>query len=570
MGLPESSQARSADARDGVANAELAGIGGAVSRVSVARSSAVMAMGTLASRVTGLVRTLVQAYALGAAALADAYNVANSLPNAVYNLMLGGILTSVIVPLLVRAAQRDSDGGDAYVQRTFTLLTITLLVITVGATAAAGPLIYLYKGGVTGPELHLMVVFAYFFIPQIFFYGVSSLAGAVLNARGSFAAPMWTPVINNIVVIGVLLGFIFAAGFGVEPVSITSGEVGILGLGTTLGVVAQTAALVPALRAAGFRWRPQYDFRRAEISGIWRMASWMFGYVASTQVTLLVTTRVANQASVLAAKAHVGYGAGYTPFAYAWQLFQMPYAIVGISVITALLPRMSAHADGHRPDLVKADFSAGLRLAAAVVVPSAVILAVLGPALAEVLLAHGATSLASARYMGQVFAVFCLGLLPYTVFQLQLRVFYALQDSRTPAFIGAACMILNVAVNYAALAFLPPGRVVAGLGAGFGAANLLGAAMAWRILSRRLGGLGGRAFRRGLLRMHAAALPAAAVALILSLTVRTAVPKDVLGALVAVVLAGGGATALYLVLARFFRVSELTQLLAMITARARR
>jgi putative peptidoglycan lipid II flippase len=553
-----------------MANAELAGIGGAVSRVSVARSSAVMAMGTLASRVTGLVRTLVQAYALGAAALADAYNVANSLPNAVYNLMLGGILTSVIVPLLVRAAQRDSDGGDAYVQRTFTLLTITLLVITVGATAAAGPLIYLYKGGVTGPELHLMVVFAYFFIPQIFFYGVSSLAGAVLNARGSFAAPMWTPVINNIVVIGVLLGFIFAAGFGVEPVSITSGEVGILGLGTTLGVVAQTAALVPALRAAGFRWRPRYDFRRAEISGIWRMASWMFGYVASTQVTLLVTTRVANQASVLAAKAHVGYGAGYTPFAYAWQLFQMPYAIVGISVITALLPRMSAHADEHRPDLVKADFSAGLRLAAAVVVPSAVILAVLGPALAEVLLAHGATSLASARYMGQVFSVFCLGLLPYTVFQLQLRVFYALQDSRTPAFIGAACMILNVAVNYAALAFLPPGRVVAGLGAGFGAANLLGAAMAWRILSRRLGGLGGRAFRRGLLRMHAAALPAAAVALILSLTVRTTVPKDVLGALVTVVLAGGGATALYLVLARFFRVSELTQLLAMITARARR
>jgi putative peptidoglycan lipid II flippase len=553
-----------------MANAELAGIGGAVSRVSVARSSAVMAMGTLASRVTGLVRTLVQAYALGAAALADAYNVANSLPNAVYNLMLGGILTSVIVPLLVRAAQRDSDGGDAYVQRTFTLLTITLLVITVGATAAAGPLIYLYKGGVTGPELHLMVVFAYFFIPQIFFYGVSSLAGAVLNARGSFAAPMWTPVINNIVVIGILLGFISAAGFGVEPVSITSGEVGILGLGTTLGVVAQTAALVPALRAAGFRWRPQYDFRRAEISGIWRMASWMFGYVASTQVTLLVTTRVANQASVLAAKAHVGYGAGYTPFAYAWQLFQMPYAIVGISVITALLPRMSAHADGHRPDLVKADFSAGLRLAAAVVVPSAMILAVLGPALAEVLLAHGATSLASARYMGQVFAVFCLGLLPYTVFQLQLRVFYALQDSRTPAFIGAACMILNVAVNYAALAVLPPGRVVAGLGAGFGAANLLGAAMAWRILSRRLGGLGGRAFRRGLLRMHAAALPAAGVALILWLTVRTAVPKDVLGALVTVVLAGGGATALYLVLARFFRVSELTQLLAMITARARR
>jgi len=570
MGVPESSQVEPTDTQPAMTTKELAAAGGAVSRPSIARSSAVMAIGTLASRMTGLVRTLIQAYALGAVALADAYNVANSLPNAVYNLMLGGILTSVIVPLLVRAAQRDGDRGDAYSQRTFTLLTFALLIITVAATAAAGPLIYLYKGGVTGPELHLMVVFAYFFIPQIFFYGVSSLAGAVLNARGSFAAPMWTPVINNIVVTGVLLAFIFTAGFGVRPASITSGEVALLGLGTTLGVVAQTAALVPALRAVGFRWRPRYDFRRAELTGIWHMASWIFGYVATTQVSLLITTRVANRASVLAAKAHVGYGAGYTPFAYAWQLFQMPYAVVGISVITALLPRMSAHADGHRLDLVRADFSAGLRLAAVIVVPSAVILAVLGPPLAEVFLAHGSTSLASARYMGEVFAVFCLGLVPYTVFQLQLRVFYALHDSRTPAFIGVACMILNIAVNYVALAVLPPGQVVAGLGAGFGAANVLGAAIAWRILSGRLDGLGGRAVGRSLLRMHAAALPAAGLAIIVSLAARTAVPENVLGALATVVLAGGGAAAVYLLLARFFGVSELTKLLAVMTARMRR
>jgi len=543
---------------------------GAVSNVSIARSSAVMAAGTFASRVTGLIRTLIQAYALGAAALADAYNVANSLPNAVYNLMLGGILTSVIVPLLVRAAHRDGDNGAAYTQRTFTLLTLALLGITIVATAAAGPLIYLYKGSVTGPELHLMVIFAYFFIPQIFFYGVSSLAGAVLNARGSFAAPMWTPVVNNIVVIGVLLAFVFTAGFGVGPDSITPGQVGLLGVGTTIGVLAQTAALVPALRAAGFRWRPRYDFRRAELAGIWRMASWVFAYVATTQVAMLFTTRVANQASVLAVKAHVGYGAGYTPFAYAWQLFQMPYAVVGISVITALLPRMSAHADVHRPDLIKGDFSTGLRLAGAIVVPASVILAVLGPPLAEVFLAHGSTSLASARYMGEVFAVFCLGLLPYTVFQLQLRVFYALHDSRTPAFIGAACMILNVAVNYAALAFLPPGQVVAGLGAGFGAANVLGAGIAWRILSRRLSGLGGQDVRRSLRRMHAAALPAAGLAVVLSLAVRAALPADVLGAAATVVVAGGASATLYLLLARVFEVRELTALIAVMVSRLRR
>jgi putative peptidoglycan lipid II flippase len=170
--------------------------------VSIVRSSGVMAVGTLASRVTGLLRTLMQAYALGAVSMADAYNVANSLPNAVYNLMLGGILTSVIVPLLVNAANRDTDHGEDYDQRIFTLITIALLVITVAATVAAAPIVMLYRGSITGPELHLMVIFAYFFIPQIFFYGMSSLAAAILNARGSFAAPMLAGLAGSIGTVG--------------------------------------------------------------------------------------------------------------------------------------------------------------------------------------------------------------------------------------------------------------------------------------------------------------------------------------------------------------------------------
>ncbi len=537
---------------------------------SIARSSGVMAAGTLASRVTGLVRTLAQAYALGAVSLADAYNVANSLPNAVYNLMLGGILTSVIVPLLVNAATRDADRGEGYDQRMFTLLTFALLLITIGAPAVAGPLVYVYKGPVSGPELHVMVIFAYFFIPQIFFYGISSLAGAVLNARGSFGAPMWTPVINNIVVIAVMVAFIGVAGFGVSVATITSREVELIGLGTTLGVAVQTAALVPALRRAGFRWRPRFDFRRAELSEIWHMAGWMFGYIATTQVALLTTIRVANEASVLAAAAHVGYGAGYTPFAYAWQLFQMPYAVVGISVITALLPRMSAHAAGRRPDLVRADFSAGFRLSSVIVVPSSLVLAVLGPTLAEVFLAHGATSMASARYMGEVFGVLCLGLVPYTMFQLQLRVFYALHDSRTPALIGVVTMLINVAANYAALTLLPPGHIVAGLGLSFGLGNLLGALLAWRLLSRRLGGLGGRAILRSLARMHAAAIPAAALALAITVAASAAFPAGRLNTLLTAVVAGCGAISCYLFLARFLQVTEVTELLATATARLRR
>ena len=526
-----------------------------------------MAAGTLASRLTGLVRTLIQAYALGGFALADAYNVANSLPNAVYNLMLGGILTSVIVPLLVSAVAREKDSGEAYDQRMFTMITMALLAITVAATLAAPKIVALYSGSVSGSEQHLMVIFAWFFIPQIFFYGVCSLAGAILNSRGSFAAPMWAPVVNNIVVSAVLLGFVAVAGFGVRPATITPEEIKLLGLGTTIGVAAQTAALLPSLRRVGFRWRARFDFRRAELAEIWRMAGWMFGYIITTQVALFVTTRVANQASVLAGKAHVGYGAGYTPFAYAWQLFQMPYAVVGISVITALLPRMSAHAAANRPEMVKADFSTGVRLAGVLVVPSALVLAVLGPALAEVFLAHGATSIASARYMGEVFAVLCLGLVPYTVFQLQLRVFYSLHDSRTPALIGVVTMVVNVGTCYVALVALPPGHVVAGLGAAFGLGNVAGSVLAWLVLSRRLHGLAGRAIGRSLLRMHAAAIPAAVLSLALTVAAGSLLPDGRLAAFVTAAVAGGCALLAYLVLAYFFRVRELTGLAGAIRAR---
>ena len=174
----------------------------------------------------------------------------------------------------------------------------------------------------------------------------------------------------------------------------------------------------------------------------------------------------------------------------------MPYAIVGISVITALLPRMSAHAAARSFGLVRDDFSGGVRLASVIVVPAALVLAVLGRPLAVFLLAHGSTTVASGRYEGDVFAVFSLGLLPYMVFQLQLRVFYAMHDSRTPALIGVATMAMNIGVNLLALAILPARLVVAGLGVGFGLANLIGAIVAGRVLSRRLGGLDGPAVPR--------------------------------------------------------------------------
>jgi putative peptidoglycan lipid II flippase len=543
--------------------------GGGQLSSSVVRSSGVMAIGTLASRVTGFLRTAVLLYALGTHHLGDAYNLANTLPNAVYNLALGGILTSVVVPLLVSAAKRERDRGEAYDQRIFTLGVLALGVITLVATIAAAPIAGLYAHNVgSAAAHHLTVVFAYFFIPQIFFYGVSSLAGAILNSRNSFAAPMWTPVINNVVVIVVGGAFMVTAGLNRTAANVSAAEVILLGVGTTLGIVLQTAALVPSLRRVGFRWRPRTDFRRGEVAEIGRMGGWMFGYVLTTQIAFLVTTLVANQAGSRVSQQSAG--AGFAAYSNAWQLFQLPYAIVGISVITAMLPRMSSHAASREYRLVSDDFSSATRLASVIVVPSAVVLAVLGAPIAEALFSYGSTQTSSARYLGQIFAIFSLGLLPYMVFQLQLRVFYALHDSRTPALIGVAAMAMNIAANYTALAILPAREVVAGLGAGFGLANLVGAILSWGILSRRLGGLHGITISSSLIRMHLAAVPAVVFAVAITLMVGVVLHAGRLSAFVTVALAGSGGLLLYVMFAKAFRVRELTDLTESVIGRFRR
>jgi putative peptidoglycan lipid II flippase len=541
---------------------------GTQSGPSLARSSGVMALGTLASRFTGFLRTAVLLYAIGTQSLGDAYNVANNLPNAVYNLALGGILTSVVVPLLVNAAKRNTDGGEGYDQRIFTLGVFALAGITAVATAATVPITAIYGHGLANAATyHLTVIFTYFFLPQIFFYGVSSLAGAILNARGSFAAPMWTPVVNNIVVIFAGLALIIIAGTGRTPQDISTGEIQLLGIGTTLGIVLQTVAMWPSMRRVGFRWRPRFDFRREEVAEIGRMSGWMFFYILATQLSFVTTTIVSNDAGARVCKTCAG--AGYAAFSNAWQLFQLPYAIVGVSVITAMLPRMSAHAASGAHRLLTRDFSAATRLSSVIIVPSAMIMTVLGPALAQGVFGHGSTSAASARYLGVVFGVFCLGLLPYTLFNLQLRAFYAMHDSRTPALVGAVSIAVRIALGFGALFVLPPADVVAGLGVGFGASSLVMAVWLWRILARRVGGLDTRRIIKTLIRMHVAALPGMIFALAVSVIVDRIAPAGTLAALAIVAIGGSGGLALYLLAARVLNVTEVSELTRSLRVRFR-
>jgi len=434
------------------------------------------------------------------------------------------------------------------------------------ATVLAEPLVNLYGGNIRGtPELaaqhHLMVIFAYFFIPQIFFYGMDSLLGAILNTRGRFGANMWTPVINNVVVIAVGGLFVVTEGLHRTSQTISPAGVKLLAIGTTLGIVIQSIALFPVLRRAGFSMRLRWDLRRAEISQIGHMAGWMLGYVASQWAGNLVAQRVANAAQAAG-------GNGFSTYSYAWQLFQLPYAVVGISVISALLPRMSGHASDRRYSLVRDDFSTGVRLASVIVVPAAVFLGVLGAPLCEFLFAHGSTSPQQARYIGEVFGMFSLGLVPFMLTQLQLRVFYSFHENRTPAIIGMVMLVVGVIGSLIALTVLPPRQVVIGLAAAYVVVTLTGAVLAWPLLLRRVGSLDGWRITRSLVRMFLATLPGLIFAFVVMNVVGSVLhAPGVMYGLVSTVIGGGGALLLYAICARMLGIEEFRILMRSVAGR---
>ena len=531
---------------------------------NLARSSQVMALGTIASRATGFLRTFVLLAAIGSATLGEAYNNSNTLPNTVYYLMLGGIFTSVVVPMLVRAAKEDPDRGEGYAERIFSLGVISLLIVTVVATLLSGPLVDLYAGNISNAREHtVMVIFAYYFIPQIFFYGMDSLLGAILNVRGRFGPNMWTPVINNVVVI--LVGVLYIVTIGLHKTADNIPESGIqlLAIGTTLGIVIQSICLFPILRRAGFSMRLRFDLRRHEIGEIGRMGGWMFGYVASQALGNLIVQRVANAASNSASVNSHGavVGVGYAAYSNAWQLFQLPYAIVGISVISALLPRMSGHATDRRYSLVRDDFSKGVRLASVIVVPAAVFLALLGPPLCELLFAWGSETVPEARYIGEVFGVFALGLVPFMLTQLQLRVFYSFRENRTPAIIGMVMLLVGVIGDLVALYALPASHTVIGLAVAYNMVTLAGAIIAWPLLLRRVGSLDGWRITRSLIRMLLATIPGLVFIIVITTIVGSSMHQGRLYGLAITVLGGGGAVLLYAFCARVLGIEEFRTML---------
>jgi putative peptidoglycan lipid II flippase len=530
---------------------------------SVARNSAVMAVGSLVSRATGFLRTVAIGAAIGAAALSDDYNVANSLPNMVYELLLGGVLSSVIVPLLVRARTRDNDGGDAYAQRLLTLAVVFLGAATVVAVAAAPIFARLMSNASTSPaDLRLTTVLGYLLLPEIFFYGVAALLGAILNTRGHFAAPMWTPILNNLVVIATAVVFMVLPFTGkLTAGNVSTAQVLVLGIGTTLGIVAQAAGLVPPLRKVGFRWRWRWDFRALHLRELARISGWMIGYVLVSQIGVVATIKIAKVAADRAG------APGPAIYLYAYLVFMLAHGVVAVSILTALMPRMSAAAaEGRYADVVD-QLSLGTRLSAVILVPGTAAYLVLGRPLGVVLFQYGQYTQQQALDTGVVIAVAGLGLVPFAISQLQLGVFYAMPDTRTPAIINVPVVAVRILTQVLTLVILPLSAVAAGLMGGNTISYVVATALGYWLLRRRLGRLGLRAVGGTLLRLTAAAVVGAVPAALAVWGLHGALGDGHVASFTQVVVGGLILAAGYVGAAVVLRVTEVTELGGMLRRR---
>ena len=523
-----------------------------MSDAGVARSSAVMAAGTLVSRLLGFVNRYLLTLALGASAAdvgANAFAVANTLPNTIYLLVAGGVLNAVLVPQIIRAGA-DPDGGRAYVDRLVTMGLSVLLVLAVGLTFAAGPLVRLYTEG--SPDLvGLATVFAYWCIPQVFFYGAYTVLGQVLNARGSFGPYTWAPVANNVVAIaglGVFLG-VFGSVALQGPDTWTTPRVALLAGSASLGVVAQALVLLVPLRRAGFSWRPRWGVRGMGLRTAGAVAAWTFAAVVAGQLAYLVVTRTATRAALEVTGTGV---ATETPSLYAWGLafllFMLPHSILAVSLVTAVFTPLAQAARDGDTDGVRRRTTGTVRvLLVALTLPAAALVA-LGDEVVRLLFgANGAVA-------GSVVTAMALALPFFSASYLLQRVFYAYDDGRTPFLVQASVAGVWVVGILLVRATVPAQSWVPGIALAMAAAQVLGFCLALTLAGRRLGHLD----VGGILWTLARVLALAAVLVPLSrLAARVAGGTGSAGEAVLALGAGGAVlVAGYLLGCRLLRVDE--------------
>ncbi|QPP07667.1 murein biosynthesis integral membrane protein MurJ [Streptomyces bathyalis] len=535
------------------------------------RSSAIMAAGTMVSRLTGFIRSAMVVAAIGAAVLGDTYQLAITLPTMLYILTVGGGLNSVFVPQLVRAMKEDGDGGEAYANRLLTLVTVILGTLTVLAVLAAPLLVRVMSVRLAeNPEANAVTVtFIRYCLPSIFFMGIHVVMGQILNARGRFGAMMWTPVLNNIVIMATVGAFLWVYGTA-EDSGLTVGNippegVRLLGIGTLLGLVVQALAMIPYLRASGFRIRPRFDWRGHGLGKAAKLAKWTVFFVLANQAGVLVVTQLSTWAQEsAAAEGHAG--AGWTAYSQAQLIWNMPQAIITVSVMAALLPRLSRAASDGDTGAVRDDISQGLRNSAVAIVPIAFGFLALGVPMCTLI--YGPSGIDAARSMGYALMAFGVGLIPFSVQYVVLRAFYAYEDTRTPFFNTVVVAIANAVASAACFLLLPARWAVVGMAASYGLAYVVGVGIAWRRLRLRLGGdLDTAHVLRTYIRLAGAAVPATAAAGAAVYGVTVALGSGTLGSLASLIAGGIALAVVFVLAAKRMRIEEMTAMVGMVRAR---
>ena len=531
------------------------------------RNTALMTAGTTLSRLTGYVRVAAQTAALGVTvgSLGNVYVQANTTPNIVYELILGGVLTSVFVPVFVD--HRRSHGREAAFDLGCRVLTLALAVLLVLATLGivlAPQIMRVYLAASEAADrqqqIDLGVFWLRWFMPQVVFYGIGAIAGGLLNAERRFAAPMFAPILNNLVAIAAFVTYaMLRAGAAPSVADITWLEKTVLGAGTTLGVVAMTVALWPSLRSVGFRWHLAGGWGHPGIRRVVRLSGWVFLYVAANQAAYLAIIVLAGS---------IDGAARFQIYATAFIVFLLPHSIFAVSIFTALLPAMAERWGEGDIGGVRERFSLGLRDTVVVIVPAAAAFIVLAGPITSLLLEHGAADAVDARLIARTLQGFAIGLPFFSAFQLITRTFYSTQDSRTPAIINIGAAIVTIVVDIVLVRVV--GWDVPGLALGHAMSYMFATAVGLTVLRSRLGSLDGPRIATTITRALPAAALTALVAWLVAAGVSAAVDTQaVMWRLVQVGLAVVAGVGVYLGVALMLGMQEVDDVVGAVRRRFR-
>lgn len=546
-------------------------------------NTAVMAAGTVVSRLSGFLRLTLLAAALGVGLHADIFNIANTVPNMLYILLAGGVFNAVLVPQLVRSQKNDADGGAAYLDRVMTLAICFLALVTVLLIVAAPWVMQLmlseqFNDPALASQRQSAIDFARYCLPQVFFYGMFVLVGQVLNARDRFGPMMWAPIANNVISVAVIGGYLVVFGpasAAERSGAFSSGQELLLGIGSTVGIFAQLLILVPYLRAAGVRYRPRFDFRGVGLGHTLHLAMWTVLFVIVNQIAYVVVVRLASGGTAASDD-----GTGITIYSGVMLLVMVPHSVLTVSLATAILPRLSAAAANGDAGAVAATLGNTLRTALVVVVPFAALLPAIALPVAQVIWGHGASATTYQRFETSMI-LFGIAMVLFTVHYLVLRGFYALEQNRTVFLVQCVIAAVNIALATVLVHRADPEHTAPMLIVAYSCAYGVGAVISSFVLTRQLKARGARfsgprpwAAYLGKLALTAAVV--FGVSVFLDLVVTDTIAELITGApgfgwaVVRLAVVGTGAGVALLVLAPVIRLSEVTSVMATVTDRLQR